>query len=126
MNTQKDHLFLVPKDKTKELVPLSTQFYQIQQAQQQAPEENSPIHTTIWPDNIELQNNNFLQLYPTTPTSETLLFQQVPIFEHNNIDNIIRNDSVTDQIDEPLEVHDDNSYNLYLPVSQIPSPIISY
>ena len=74
-------LVLVPKDKPKELIPLSTQFYQIQQqAQQQALEENSPVHTTIWPDNIELQDDNFLQLYPTTPTSETSLFQQVPIF----------------------------------------------
>ena len=74
MNTQKDHLFLVPKDKPKELIPLSTQFYQIQQAQQQALEENLPIHTTIWPDNIELQDNDSPQLYSTTPTSETSLF----------------------------------------------------
>ena len=69
------------------------QFYQIQQqAWQQALEENLPIHTTIWPDNIELQDNDLSELYSTTPTLETLLFQQVPIFEHNNIDNIIIND----------------------------------
>ena len=43
--------------------------------------KNWPVHTTIWPDNIELQDDDFLQLYPTTPTSETSLFQQVPIFE---------------------------------------------
>ena len=58
------------------------------------------------------QDNNFLQLYPTTPTSETSLFQQVPIFEHNHIDNIITNDSVIDQTDEPLDVHDDDSLHL--------------
>ena len=110
---KKDHLFLVPKDKPKKLIPLSTQFYQIQQqAQQQALEENSPVHTAIQPDNIELQHDSFLQLYPTTPTSETSLFQQVPIFEHNSIDNITTNDSVTDQTDEPLEVHDDKSLQL--------------
>ena len=60
----------------------------------------------------KLQDNNFPEPYSTTPTSETLLFQQVPIFEHNNIDNIITNDSVTDQTDEPLEIHDDNSLQL--------------
>ena len=89
------------------------QFYQIQQqAQQQALEENLPIHTTIWPDNIELQDDDLSELYSTTPTSETSLFQKVPIFEHSNIDNIIINDSVNDQTGEPLEIHDDNSLQL--------------
>ena len=75
MNTQKNHLLLVPKDKPKELVPLSTQFYQIQQqVQQQDLEESSPLHATIQPDNIELQDNDFLELYPPAPTSETSLF----------------------------------------------------
>ena len=103
----------MPKDKPKELVPLSTQFYQIQQqAQQQAIEENLPIHTTIWPDNIELQDDNFPEPYSTMPTLETSLFQQVPIFEHNNINNIITNDLVTNQTDQLLEIHDDNSLQL--------------
>ena len=53
-------------------------------------------------------------------TSETSVFQQVPIFEHNNIDDIIINDSVNDETDEPLEIHDDKSFNLHLPVPQIP------
>ena len=51
-------------------------------------------------------------------TSETSVFQQVPIFEHNNIDDIIINDSVNDETDEPLEIHDDKSFNLHLPVPQ--------
>ena len=80
----------MPKDKPKELIPLLTQFYQIQQqAQQQVLEETVPIHTTIQPNNIELQDNNLLQPYLSTPTSETSLFQQVPILEYDNIDNTI-------------------------------------
>ena len=30
-------------------------------------------------------------------------------YQHNNINNIITNDSITDQTDELLEIHDDNS-----------------
>ena len=62
MNTRKNPLFLVPKDKPKEPIPLSTQFYQIQQqAQQQILQETVPLHTTIQPNNIELQDHNLLQ-----------------------------------------------------------------
>ena len=89
MNTQKDNLFLVPKDKPKELIPLSTQFYQIQQqAQQQVLQESIPLHTTIQLSNIELQDNNFLQSFSPIPTTETSQFQQVLIFEYDNTDNI--------------------------------------
>ena len=103
----------MPKDRPKKLVPLSTQFYQTQQqAQQQALEESSPLHATVWPDNIELQNNNFLEPYPPASTSETSLFQQVPIFEHNNTDNITLNELTIDKTDETLEVHDDKSLQL--------------
>ena len=113
MNTQKDCLFLVPKHKPKELIPLSTQLYQIQQqAQQQTFEEISPLHTTLWPDNIELQDNNFLELYPPSSTSETSLFQQVPIFEHNIIDNTSFDELTIDKTDETLEVYDDKDLQL--------------
>ena len=48
MNTQKDHLFLVPKDKPQEPILLSVQFQQIQQqAQQRVLQEVVPPHTTI-------------------------------------------------------------------------------
>ena len=80
----------MPKDKPQEPILLSTQFYQIQQqAQQRVLEEAAPLHTTIQPNNIILQDSNLLQSHLTTPMSEILQFQQVPIFEYDSTDNNI-------------------------------------
>ena len=50
-------------------------------------QESVPLHTTIQPNNIKLQDDNFLQPLLSTPTVESSQFQQVPIFEYDNIDN---------------------------------------
>ena len=90
----------MPKDKPKELIPLSTQFYQIQQqAQQQVLQESIPLHTTIQLSNIELQDDNFLQSFPPIPTAETSQFQHVPIFEYDNIDNMVLDEKSIEQTD---------------------------
>ena len=103
----------MPKDKPKELIPLLTQIYQIQQqAQQQVLQESIPIHTTIQPNNIELQDNNLLQPFPSTSTLETLQFQQVPIFEYDNIDNTVLDEKSVEQINESFKTQDNQSLAL--------------
>ena len=110
MNTWKDCLFLVPKGKPKEQIPLSMQFYQIQQqAQQWAIEETAPLHATIQSNNIELQDDLLLQPCLSTPTPETPQFQQVPIFEYDNIDNTVSDEKLLEQTNESLIVQDDHS-----------------
>ena len=80
--------------------------------QQQALEETTPIHTTIQLNNIELQYTKLLQPYPTSPTSETSPFQQVPIFEYDNIDYTVSEEKSTDEMNEPLIIQDDHSLAL--------------
>ena len=103
----------MPNDKPKELIPLSTQFYQIQQqAQQQVLQESIPLHTTIQLSNIELQDDNLLQSFPPIPTAETSKFQQVPIFEFDNIDNTVLDKNSVEQTDESFKNQDSDSLAL--------------
>ena len=98
MNSQRDHLFLVPKDKPQKSAPLSEQFQQIQQqAQQRALEETAPLHTMMKSNNIVPQDNDLLQPYLALPTSEIPQFEQVPLFDSDSFDNNIDEDIFVQQ-----------------------------
>ena len=97
----------MPKDKPQGPIPLSAQFQQIQQqAQQRVLEEAVPLHTTIKPDNIVLQDNDLLQphLAPSLPE-----IPQVPIFKYDSTDNNIDEDIHIEQDNQQLTVQDNNS-----------------
>ena len=75
-------------------------------------QESIPLHTTIQLSNIELQDNNLLQPFPPIPTAETSQFQQVPIFEYDNIDNTVLDEKSVEQTDESFKNQDSDSLAL--------------